>query len=93
MKNTLGGQFYFFQARRGGPTREPFGIAQLFGAMKESRHSGIFVSPYSFGCGIMQKAAGLADVMLQVARRGNNTRSVEDDMPLLTSLRSGLVLD
>jgi hypothetical protein len=21
MKNTLGGQFYFFQARRGGPTR------------------------------------------------------------------------
>ncbi len=23
MKNTLGGQFYFFQARRGGPTRVP----------------------------------------------------------------------
>jgi hypothetical protein len=47
--------------------------------MKESRHSGIFVSPYSFDCGIMQKAAGLADVMLQATRRANNRRSVEDD--------------
>jgi len=57
----------------------PFGVAQLFGAMKESPHSRVFVSPYSFDYGIMQQAAGLADFMLQMAWRANNRRSVEDD--------------
>ena len=56
-----------------------FGVAQLFGAMKESPHSRVFVSPYSFDYGIMQQAAGLADGMLQMAWRADNRRSVEDN--------------
>jgi hypothetical protein len=59
--------------------RVPFGVAQLFGAMKESLHSRVFVPPCSFDCGIMQQAAGLPDVTLQMAWRANNRRSVEDD--------------
>jgi hypothetical protein len=57
----------------------PFGVAQLFGAIKESPHSCIFVSPYSYDCGIMQQATGLADVTLQMAWRPDNGRSVEGD--------------
>jgi hypothetical protein len=47
----------------------PFGVAQLFGAMKESPHSRVFVSPYSFDCGIMQPMNTLASSLEQSPRR------------------------
>jgi hypothetical protein len=40
----------------------------------------------------MQKAAGLADVMLQATRRGNNRRSVEDDSAFTYLLEEWLAL-
>src|SRR5260370_6023802 len=45
----------------------PLRVAQLFGAMKEARHSRLFVPTYPFDCDSMQQAAGLRDVTLQMA--------------------------
>jgi hypothetical protein len=56
----------------------PFRVAKRFGAMGKPLRSQVFAPPCSFDCDIVQQAAALPDITLQMAWRADDKRSVED---------------